>query len=124
MNCQIEIKSCNLKIIANQKNLNIMTSTSPEIKKDIIAEFCKKNHVKKFALFGSILRDDFRPDSDVDILIEFEEGFTPGLFRIFEMEEELSVIFDNRKIDLRTPGDLSRYFRDEVIKGSQVCYGT
>jgi predicted nucleotidyltransferase len=56
--------------------------------------------------------------------VEFEDNYTPGLFKIFDMEEELSVIFGNRKIDLRTPGDPSRYFRAEVISNSEVCYGT
>lgn len=101
-----------------------MKETNLEVPKEKIAEFCKKNHIHRFALFGSVLRDDFGPDSDIDTLVEFEDNYVPGLFKIFDMEEELSVIFGNRKIDLRTPGDPSRYFRAEVISNSEVCYGT
>ncbi|ADN34993.1 DNA polymerase beta domain protein region [Methanolacinia petrolearia DSM 11571] len=101
-----------------------MNESNLKVPKKKIAEFCKRNHIRRFALFGSVLRDDFGPDSDVDILVEFEDNHTPGLFKIFDLEEELSVIFGNRKIDLRTPGDLSRYFRAEVISNSEVCYGT
>lgn len=100
-----------------------MKSSNIDIPMKEMAEFCRRNHIRKLALFGSVLRDDFGPDSDIDIVVEFEEGFTPGLFRIFDMEEELSSILGNRKIDLRTPADLSRYFRDEVISNSEVCYG-
>ncbi len=94
-----------------------------EIPKKELALFSRRNHIRKMALFGSVLRDDFGPESDIDIIVEFEEGFTPGLFKIFELEEELSAIFGNRKVDLRTPADLSRYFRDSVISKSEVCYG-
>ncbi|MDQ3702120.1 MAG: nucleotidyltransferase family protein [Chloroflexota bacterium] len=74
-----------------------------------IAEFCQRHHVRRFALFGSVLRDDFRPDSDVDILVQFEEGHVPGFFGLAGMELELTEILD-RQVDLRTPGDLSRNF--------------
>ena len=86
------------------------------VDKEKIAAFCEQYHVQSFALFGSVLRNDFRPDSDIDVLVEFESGFTPGLFTIARMERELSKIFDGRKIDLRTPEDLSRYFRQNVIE--------
>lgn len=89
-----------------------------------LAAFCQRNHIRTLALFGSVLRDDFGPESDIDVVVEFEEGYTPGLFRIFDMENELSAILGGRKVDLRTPADLSRYFRDEVIRRSEVCYGT
>lgn len=85
-----------------------------------IAEFCKRNHIRKLSLFGSVLRDDFRPDSDVDVLVEFERGHVPGLAFI-AMEEELSQIL-GRKVDLNTPKFLSRYFRDEVLKEAEVVY--
>ena len=87
-----------------------------------IAAFCRKYHIRSLALFGSILREDFTPESDIDILIEFEEGKTPGFFSILTMEEELSKLFGGRKIDIRTPEDLSRYFRDDVINSCEVCY--
>lgn len=87
-----------------------------------IAEFCRKNHVRRLALFGSVLRDDFRPDSDVDVLVEFEPGHVPGLLRLAGMERELSELFGGRRVDLRTPADLSRYFRDEVLSTARVQY--
>ena len=84
-----------------------------EIPKDKIAEFCRNNHIRRLALFGSVLRDDFTPDSDVDILVEFEVGHTPGL-AFFTMQRELSKIL-GRKADLNTDKDLSPYFRQEVL---------
>ena len=87
-----------------------------------IAEFCRRHHLRKLALFGSVLREDFGPASDVDVLIEFEPGKTVGFFGLFDMEEELAQIFGGRKVDLRTPQDLSRYFRDEVVAKAEVQY--
>ena len=92
------------------------------IPKEKIVQFCRRQHIRKLAFFGSVLRDDFRPDSDVDVLVEFEPGHVPGFFRLFDMEEELSVLLGGRKADLRTPQDLSRYFRDEVIAHAEVQY--
>ena len=91
--------------------------------KEKIAGFCKRNHIRKLSLFGSVLREDFGPESDVDVLVEFEPGHVPGFFRLFDMEEELSSLLGGRKVDLRTPEDLSRYFRDEVLAQSRVQYG-
>ncbi len=85
-----------------------------------LAAFCQQYHVKSLALFGSVLRDDFRLDSDIDVLVEFQPAKTPGLFTIAKMERELSILFNNRKVDLRTPNDLSRYFRDRVVRESVV----
>lgn len=81
---------------------------------DRIAEFCVRHHIRRLSLFGSVLRDDFRPDSDVDVLVEFEPDHTPGLFRFGGMRNEL-VRMLGREVDLRTPADLSRYFRDQVL---------
>ena len=75
----------------------------------------------KLALFGSILRDDFRPDSDIDVLVEFKRGHLVGLLRMAALERELSQPL-KRKVDLRTPAELSRYFRDEVLRTSEVQY--
>ena len=87
-----------------------------------LAAFCQRYHVKSLALFGSVLRDDFRPDSDIDVLVEFQPGKTPGLFTIVDMEDELSALFENRKVDLRTAQDLSRFFRDKVVREAQpIC---
>ncbi len=91
------------------------------IRREKIAEFCKRNHIRKFSLFGSVLRDDFSHDSDVDVLVEFEEGHEPGLITLSGMEIELSEII-GRKVDLRTPEDLSRYFRKEVVESAEVQY--
>jgi predicted nucleotidyltransferase len=87
-----------------------------------IADFCRRHRIRKLALFGSVLRRDFRPDSDVDVLIEFEPGYVTGFFRLFDMEVELSSLFGGRKVDLQTPQDLSRYFREEVMAQVQVPY--
>jgi hypothetical protein len=89
--------------------------------KEIVAEFCKRHHIRKLALFGSVLREDFRADSDVDVLVEFEPGHTVGLLRMAGLEMELSQVL-GRKVDLRTPAELSRYFRDEVARTSEVQY--
>ena len=94
-----------------------------EIPRDRLAEFCRRNHIRRLSLFGSILTDDFRPDSDVDFLVEFEPGKTPGLFGMAEMEIELSEML-GRKVDLRTAEDLSRYFRDEVIREAELQYAS
>jgi len=85
-----------------------------------IAEFCRRNHIHKLSLFGSILRDDFGPSSDIDVLVEFEPGQTLGL-RFFGMQDELSDLL-GRKVDLHTQGFLSRYFRDEVLREAEVQY--
>ena len=86
-----------------------------------LVEFCRRNYIAKLALFGSVLREDFGPNSDVDVLVEFEEGHAPGFFGLVRMEAELSEMFA-RKVDLRTPQDLSRYFRDEVAGSAAVQY--
>jgi len=87
-----------------------------------IAEFCRKHHIQRLSLFGSVLRDDFGPDSDVDILVEFSPGHMPGYFSLFDMETELSALLGGRKADIRTLQDLSRYFRDQVIREAMVQY--
>lgn len=85
-----------------------------------IAEFCRKRHIRRLALFGSALRDDFGPDSDVDVLVEFEPGHVPGL-EFFAMEIELSELL-GRKVDLNTPGFLSPRFRTQVLTEAEVQY--
>jgi predicted nucleotidyltransferase len=87
-----------------------------------IAEFCKRNRIRKLSLFGSALRDDFRPDSDIDLLVEFQAGVAPSLLDLARMERELSDILGGRKVDLRTPKELSRYFRDEILSTARVQY--
>lgn len=86
-----------------------------------LAAFCKKIHMRKLAIFGSVLRDDFRPESDVDVLVEFDPHHIPGYIRLAGMELELSQIL-GRKTDLNTPKMLSRYFRDQVFAQAEVQY--
>ena len=92
-----------------------------DIPKVAIEEFCQRNHIRRLALFGSVLRDDFSPSSDVDVLVEFAPGVRVGLLRLAGMEIELSRIL-GRKADLNTPGFLSDYFRDQVLAEAEVLY--
>jgi hypothetical protein len=92
-----------------------------KVSKKKIEDFCKKHHIRKLSLFGSVLRDDFRSDSDVDVLVEFDPNHIPGLIRLAGMEFELSEIL-GRTVDIRTAQDLSRYFRQEVLHSAEVQY--
>ena len=92
------------------------------IPKDQIASFCRERGIRRLSVFGSALRPDFRPDSDIDVLVEFEPGRTPGLLGIARYERELSAILGGRKVDLRTPEELSRYFRQSVLDEDEVQY--
>lgn len=91
------------------------------IPNDRIAGICQQYHISKLALFGSVLRDDFRPDSDVDVLVEFDLAHIPGLFGLARIERELTAVI-GRRVDVRTPNDLSRYFRQTVIEQAEVQY--
>jgi hypothetical protein len=97
------------------------SSSNISIPRKQIAEFCQKFHIRKLSFFGSVLRPDFGPESDIDVLVEFESGYTIGYIQLAGAEIELSQIL-GRKVDMRTPGDLSRYFRDEVMEGAEVQY--
>jgi predicted nucleotidyltransferase len=99
-----------------------MVTTIAMPAKEQVTAFCQRNHIRRLSLFGSVLRGDFGPQSDIDVLVEFKSGHVPGFFRLFDLQEELSRLFDGRTVDLRTPEDLSRYFRDEVVAGAQVQY--
>ncbi len=92
-----------------------------ELPREVLADFCRRHHIRRLALFGSALRGQLRPDSDIDLLVEFEPGHTPGLLGMARLERELSALL-GRKVDLRTPNDLSRYFRDEVLREAEVQY--
>lgn len=92
-----------------------------DISTERVAEFCQRHHIRKMSLFGSVLREDFRPDSDVDVLVEFEPGAVVGLIRLAGIERELSELI-GRRSDLRTPADLSRYFRDKVLRTARTLY--
>jgi len=91
-----------------------------ETPKQQIAAFCRRNHIRRLAFFGSVLRDDFTPESDVDVLVQFQPGHVPGL-AFFRMQRELSELL-GRKADLNTPADLSPYFRKEVLDEAEVLY--
>jgi len=87
-----------------------------------IAAFCRAHGIRRFAIFGSALRGDFGPESDIDVLVDFAPGRTPGLLGIAGMEIELSALFGGCRVDLRTPEDLSRSFRQEVLDTAEVQY--
>lgn len=92
------------------------------IPQDKIVDFCRRHHIRKLSLFGSVLRDDFGPESDVDVLVEFEPEHVPGFIRLAGMEQELAELLGERKVDMNTPLCLSRYFREEVLAAAQVIY--
>lgn len=92
-----------------------------QVPQEKIEEFCKKYFIIKLSFFGSVLRDDFHENSDIDVLVEFDKEHSPGLIRFAGMEIELTNLF-NKKVDLRSPGDLSRYFRDEVVRNAKPFY--
>lgn len=96
---------------------------SPRISvdRDALAAFCRRNHIQRLSFFGSVLRDDFRPDSDVDVLVEFEAGHVPGL-EFLSMERELSQILGGRRVDLITPKFLNYRIRDQVLKDAETLY--
>ena len=91
-----------------------------QLPEEEIAALCRRHHIRRLSLFGSILSDEFRPESDVDMLVEFEPGKTPGL-EFFGIQRELSALL-GRPVDLSTPKDLSRYFRDEVLSEARPLY--
>lgn len=88
--------------------------------KNKIADFCREHHIRKLSFFGSVIRKDFQPSSDVDVLVEFDKNHIPGL-NFFEMELELSDIL-GRRVDLNTPQFISRYFKEQVLKEAEVQY--
>lgn len=98
-----------------------MGKVQVSVPKEKIQQFCKENNIRKLSLFGSVLRDDFSENSDIDVLIEFEPDHGTGYFGLVRMERELSAIM-GRKVDLRTPQELSRYFRDEVVNQAEIQY--
>ena len=97
------------------------SSRNISVAKDRIAQFCIQHHIRRLSFFGSVLREDFRPDSDIDVLLEFQPDQRVGLLRLSALELELSGIM-GRKCDLRTPAELSRYFRQEVVNEAEIQY--
>ncbi len=100
-----------------EMHLDSLAVSQPEL-----AEFCRRNHVRKLAIFGSALTERFQESSDIDVLVEFEPDFRVGYLRMAAMERELSAVFGGRSIDMWTAPELSRYFRDEVVKTASVQY--
>ena len=98
-----------------------MFKLTDHISRAELEALCRRNHITKMSLFGSALRDELKPGSDIDILVEFDKNHMPGLFDVSRMEIELSETI-RHKVDLRTPEDLSKYFRDEVVKNAEVHY--
>ncbi len=92
------------------------------VPRERIAAVCRRYHIRTLALFGSVLREDFSADSDVDVLVEFEAGRTPGYFTLARVVRELSPLFGGREVDIRTPLGLSPYFRDEVVNSAYPVY--
>lgn len=99
-------------------------STVPHIPVDDeeLAAFCERHGIRKLALFGSVLREDFTPESDVDVLVVFDEEAIPGFFRLMDIRRELEDLLGVEEVDLRTPEDLSPHFRDEVLESAEVQY--
>lgn len=89
---------------------------------DQISEICRRYRIRKLALFGSVLRKDFGPKSDIDVLVEFEPESKAGLFALYDLERELSALFDGRRVDVNTPKSLSKYFRDQVLREAEALY--
>lgn len=92
------------------------------IAEEQLAGFCRRQHIRRLSLFGSRLAGTARPDSDIDLLVEFEPGWEPGLLGLATMETEVAVLLGGKKVDLRTPQDLSRHFRDQVLRTAEVQY--
>ena len=92
------------------------------LRQDVLAGFCRRHHIRVLSLFGSVLRDDFGPDSDVDVLVEFQPGKGPGFIRLFAIEEELSALLEGRKIDLVTAKSLNHRIRARVLADAEVHY--
>ena len=93
-----------------------------QIDREQIADFCRRRLIRKLALFGSVLRDDFNSDSDVDVLVEFDPAAKVTFFDLFDMERELSEIVDDRKVEMATYRSLNRHLRDRVLAASEVQY--
>ncbi|WP_219903946.1 nucleotidyltransferase family protein [Stenomitos frigidus] len=99
-----------------------MKTQNIDIPKETIAHFCQHWHITKLSLFGSVLRDDFRPDSDIDVLVEFQPEYIPGFLKLHRIQEELSTLLGNRPIDLVTPKFLNHRIRDRILSEAEVHY--
>ena len=93
-----------------------------QVDRERVAALCKRHHIRKLSLFGSVLRDDFRPDSDVDVLVDFEPGHVPGFLGLHGIAEELAELMGQRRIDLVTPKALNARLRDQILAAAEVQY--
>src|SRR5436190_24152456 len=93
-----------------------------DINQDALAELCRRRGIRRLSLFGSVLKGTDRPDSDIDLLVEFEPDARPSYLDLADIEQELSCLMAGKRVDLRTPPELSRYFRDEVLREAEVQY--
>ena len=99
-----------------------MTTVDTNAAATSLADFCRSHHIRRLSLFGSMLSGMSRPDSDVDLLVEFEPGMEPGLIALSAMETKLSALYAGRKVDLRTANDLSHHFRADVLRTARLQY--
>jgi hypothetical protein len=110
------LKAGTLFVLETVMRIHIPVNTSE------LAEFCRRRHIRRLAFFGSVLRDDFRPDSDVDVLVEFDPEHIPGFFALGRMQEELSRLLGGRPVDLVTPKFLNRRIRRQVLDSAEIAY--
>jgi predicted nucleotidyltransferase len=108
--------------LADGADSKMSTKMNVQLPRDKVADFCRKNRIRKLSLFGSALKGAAREDSDGDLLVEFQPGDAPSLLDLARMERELTTLLGGRKVDLRTPNELSRYFRQEVLSTASVQY--
>jgi len=99
-----------------------MSRSKINLPEEKITDFCRRNRISRLSFFGSVLREDFNEDSDIDVLVEFEPAHVPGFIRLAGMEMELSELLGGHKVDMRTPDELSRYFRSEVMASAETQY--
>jgi len=122
-------KSALLEFAIDKLTLQTDSHQKPQIEPripipaDQINALCRTHRICQMYLYGSVLGDDFGPNSDIDVLVEFESGASPGLFEMYEIQSKLSQVFGNRLVDLKTPSELSRYFRDEVKAAAHPIFG-
>lgn len=99
-----------------------MIAQNIDVSREKIAHFCQSWHITKLSLFGSVLRNDFRSDSDIDVLVEFQPGYIPGFLKLHQIQEELSTLLEKRQIDLVTPKFLNHRIRDRILAEAEVYY--
>jgi uncharacterized protein len=107
-----------------EEGVSIISKNRIGISQEKIGEFCRHHHIRKLSLFGSVLREDYRPDSDVDVLVEFEPGHGPGFIDLMKMEKELSLLLGGRKVDLVTEKFLNRRIRNRVLADAEIQYAS